>query len=187
MLLSSFRCRVAALSAVCLAPLLVARVTAPAPPFHPHFQKVLTCKVSKEHTITLRRKSLPDVKRTVTLEPGDVKVLSISLAGAPVAVAAAPALKPKAMPAPEKGTEPAPAATPVTVDLPLLHLTFDAHSLQGLYRPPVTGSNQLQLRVPEGASRATVNGTDVPLLPGEPFVRVRLDFAAGDEITFHVR
>lgn len=83
--------------------------------------------------------------------------------------------------------DPATAATPVTVDLPLLRLTFDAHSLQGLYRPPATGSNVLQLRVPEGATRATVNGTDVPLLPDEPFVRVRLDFAAGDEISFRVR
>lgn len=82
--------------------------------------------------------------------------------------------------------DPAPAATSVTVDLPLLRITFDSSSLQGVYRPPVTGSNVLQLRVPAGATRAVVDGLDVPLLPGEPFVRVLLDFSAGDEIPFLV-
>jgi len=83
--------------------------------------------------------------------------------------------------------DPAPASTTVTVDLPLLRLTFDAQSMQGVYRPVVTGSNVLQLRVPPGASRATVGGQDVPLPPGEPFVHVRLDYNAGDEIPFQVR
>lgn len=83
--------------------------------------------------------------------------------------------------------DPAPAPTPVTLDLPLLRLTYDARSVRGVYRPVVTGSNVLQLCVPEGATQATVNGEDVPLLPAEPFVRVRMDFVAGDEIPFEVQ
>ena len=53
----------------------------------------------QEHTITLKRANLPDVKRTVTLEPGDVKVLSIALTASAMAAAKPdPALRPKATP-----------------------------------------------------------------------------------------
>ena len=65
----------------------------------------------QEHVITLKRVNLPDVKRTVTLEPGDVKVLSIALAATALSKAAnkpAPVLKPKATPVVESKPDAAP-------------------------------------------------------------------------------
>ncbi len=63
---------------------------------------------AQEHVITLKRKGLPDVRRTVNLEPGDVKVLTIALGGAGMAAAPAPTPAPKPTPAPA----PTPKATP---------------------------------------------------------------------------
>ncbi|MFH2008567.1 MAG: hypothetical protein ABI333_18415 [bacterium] len=80
-----------------------------------------------------------------------------------------------------------PAATdePVTVDLPLLRLTFSTGALEGVYRALETGTTVLRLRVPPGATRAEVNGVPVPLMGGE-FLPVLLTFSAGDEISFSI-
>ena len=81
---------------------------------------------------------------------------------------------------------PLPTGEPVTVDLPLLRLTFDDRSIQGVYRARVTGSTELQIHVPEGATQARVNGAAVPIVGGSDSLRVLLTFNAGDEIPFSI-